>query len=565
MKKMRLAGRALVIAGVITCFLAAAYQARASDAEVETLRQQLESLSQQMKAVQDKLDQMEKRNASKEQDIEEMGERLDEAELHTATDKVSLGIELRSQAETMHYSDIRSVTDATIQQFRSISGMDFNTLKGMVPGMLASDSAADKRDADNDIAFTTKFRLNMKARVNEKLNFAGRLSAYKVWGDSTGVKFNQGSMGDVTYDGNTASLPHGDTIRLERAYFNYKGELGSVPTNFSVGRRPSTDGPPLEYGAYSLEGGSPLGTIINWQFDGASLNFGLEETTGIPGAALKLCYGVGYEGDWGNSTSLNYTSPDVEDVHLFGFIVTMFDDDTTSAVMNYAHASDITDGFTGLTTMPFIVSKEDRNNDGTNEYYFEDNPGGYVSRIEPATNIGDWDAASLLLRTNLSEWFSGIDLFAALSWSHTDPSRVSEIPIYELLGEGLLSSNNKLESRDGYSIYLGARFPMPWDAKLGLEYNWGSRYWFNFTGAEDSLIGSKLATRGQVFEAYYIQPIYQDNFFLKIGGRYYDYEYSGSGIPLGEPIKVDEVTSLRAMNAVQDTVWNALVSVTLRY
>ena len=114
----------------------------------------------------------------------------------------------------------------------------------------------------------------MNAKVNDQLSFSGRLAAYKVFGDSTEVKFNQGSLGDVTLDGNTSSLPHGDTIRLERAYFNYKKDLGRVPTNFSLGRRPSTDGPPLEYLNNSLEGGSPLATIINWQFDGASYNLG---------------------------------------------------------------------------------------------------------------------------------------------------------------------------------------------------------------------------------------------------------------------------------------------------
>ena len=369
----------------------------------------------------------------------------------------------------------------------------------------------------------------------------------------------------MTFDGNTSSLPHGDTLRLERAYFNYKNSIGSVPINFSVGRRPSTEGPPLEYAAYSLEAGSPLGTIINWQFDGASFSFGLEDATGIPGAAFKLCYGVGFEGDWGNSYSLANTGSDVEDVHMFGFIATLFDNDETSAVLNYAHAWDVTDGFTGLTVMPFIISREDRNGDGTNEYYFAPNSGGFISRMEPSTNIGDWDATSLLLRSNLSRFFGDIDVFLASSWSHTDPSQISKNPFYELMGQGLLSSNGNLEKHDGYSIYLGALFPMPYDARLGLEYNWGSKYWFNFTGAEDSLVGSKLAVRGQVYEAYYIQPIYKDNFFLKLGTQYYDYEYTGSGNPLGEPVKIDEATAFDALNAVIDEVWTAYLSATLRF
>ena len=55
-----------------------------------------------------------------------------------------------------------------------------------------------------------------------------------------------------------------------------------------------------------------------------------------------------------------------------------------SAGINYAHASKITDGFTGTTVMPFIVSKQDLTGggvdgtepDGIPEYYFEANTGG---------------------------------------------------------------------------------------------------------------------------------------------------------------------------------------------
>jgi hypothetical protein len=321
----------------------------------------------------------------------------------------------------------------------------------------------------------------------------------------------------------------------------------------------------LEYRNNSLEGGSPLATIINWQFDGASLNFGLEEVTGIPGAALKICYGVGYEGDWGNNSSLASTQPSVDDVHMLGFIASLYDDEVTSAELTYARASDITDGFTGLTVMPFIVSREDRDGDGTDEYYFTANSGGFVSRLEPMTNIGDWEAASLLLQTNLAEKGPDMDLFLAGSWSHTKPSGISRNPYYEIMGQGLLSSNGRLESQDGYSVYAGVVFNMPWDARLGLEYNWGSEYWFNFTGAEDSLVASKLAARGQVWEMYWHQNIVSDNFFFTLGGQYYDYEYTGSGNPLGAPVKISDITSLDALNAVVDEVWVGYLSATLRF
>ena len=535
--------------------------------EVTELKNQLQQLTEMMQTIQQKLEAVEAKNAEKETEIKEMDKRLNKAELHTATDRISFGVEFRSRADSIHYEDMLSAPDQLMGAFFAPYPMGFNGATAaqiqqaiMNMGMAGMIPPAEENDVDNDIIYTNRFRLNMKAKINSQLSFTGRLAAYKVWGDSAGVKFNQGSLGDFAFDGTTSTTPTDDSIHLERAAFMYRDQIGNVPITASVGRRASTEGPPLEYGNYSLEGGSPLAHMINWQFDGAMLNFGMEDVTGIPGLAFKICYGVGFESDWGNSSSLKNNSQ-LEDVHMLGVIATLFDNDNTSLVLNYAHAWDITDGFIGQTVMPFIVST---NPDGT--YNFSQNTGAFISRSEPATNLGNWDAATLLLRTNLMERFGmDIDLFLSGAWSHTDPEKISEIPFYNLMGIGLLSSGGKLESQDGYSIYAGAIFPMPFDARLGIEYNWGSEYWFNFTGAEDSLVGSKLAVRGQVWESYYIQPIFEDYFFLKFGGKFYDYEYTGSGNPLGKPVKISEATALDALFPVVDKVWDFYMSATLRF
>lgn len=532
-------------------------------------QESLSDLKKQVEALQEKIEKMEKSQDWNTEDIDMLMDRVDKTELHTATDKISWGVDFRTRAESIHYNDIRMAPSSMIQSFFTpvtepggFNGATKQQFQDAVAGMAAAGTIPEpeKYDADNDIIYTNRIRLNMMGRYNQHLEFRGRLAAYKVFGDSTGVKFNQGSLGDVTFDGNSASLPHGDTLRVERAYFVYKNQLGDIPYSFSAGRRPSTEGPPLEYRNYSLQGGSPLATIINWQFDGASLTFGLEDVTGIPGASFKLCYGVGYESDWGNAASLNYSQAELDDVHMLGIISDLYDNGTTSFKFSYAHAWDVTDGFTGLAVMPFIVSK----NNGT--YTFEQNSGGFISRLEPQTNIGDWDAASLLIRSQIPTENDHIDWFLAGSWTHTNPSQISQNPFYELMGMGLLSSNGELEDRDGYSIYAGAIFPVPVvSGRLGLEYNWGSKYWFNFTGAEDSLIGSKLAARGEVYEAYYIQPVFGNNFFVKLGGQFYDYKYTGSGNPLGKPVKIADTTALDTINPVVDDVWNYYLSATVQF
>ena len=131
-------------------------------------------------------------------------------------------------------------------------------------------------------------------------------------------------------------------------------------------------------------------------------------------------------------------------------------------------------------------------------------------------------------------------------------------------------NGKELQDRDGYSLYMGVRFPMPFDGKLGLEYNWGSQYWLSMTGAEDSLIGSKLAARGEVYEGYYIQPIINENFFAKLGFIYYDYKYTGSGSPIGAPIEISGITShdiffASGLGPVIDKAFNIYFSFTLRF
>ncbi len=560
--------------GILLLFVLLLWPGGLFAGEVDDLKQQLKVLSEQMMKLQQKLEQLEKTQAQKDEDVKEMDQRLNKAEIHTATDKISLGFELRTRVDSIHYKDMLTAPNQVIQGFFTPYPQGFNgaTAQQIQQGMAALAAAGmvpspDKQDADNDAVWTNRFRLSMHAKVNSQLTFDGRLAAYKVFGDSTDVRYSNGSMDNVTMDGNSVSQPYGDTIRLERAYFVYKDQIGeNLPVAVSFGRRPSTEGAPLEYRNYSMEGGSPLATIINWQFDGASLNFGLEDLIGVPGSAIKFCWGIGYEGGVGNASSLGLSQPEVDDVNMGGIIATFYDDDNTSVVFNYAHAWDITDGFTGLTVMPFTVMPQDTNGDGSPELYFQPNGGMYITRVEPTSNIGSWDAATLLVRTNLAEWFDwDIDFFLAGSWSHTSPDGLSQNPFYNAMGLGLLSSNGNLESQDGYSVYTGVVLPLWGDARFGFEYNYGSKYWFPFTGAEDSLIGSKLAVRGNAFEAYLIQPIFKQNFFLQLGVKYYDYNYTGSGNPLGAPVKIDDASAFDTIFPVVDKVWDGYLSATVRF
>jgi hypothetical protein len=121
------------------------------------------------------------------------------------------------------------------------------------------------------------------------------------------------------------------------------------------------------------------------------------------------------------------------------------------------------------------------------------------------------------------------------------------------------------DTQDGYGVYVGVQVPAPM-GKVGLEYNYGSEYWTPFTQAQDDMLGSKLAVRGEVYEAYYIVDV-NPRMSIKLGGLFYDYEYTGSGSPVGAPQKVEDVLAGTAFNMlpVVDKAWDANLSMTIKF
>jgi len=62
------------------------------------------------------------------------------------------------------------------------------------------------------------------------------------------------------------------------------------------------------------------------------------------------------------------------------------------------------------------------------------------------------------------------------------------------------------EKESGSSYWVGAYLPVGDGNEygtVGLEYNHGSQYWTPMTWAEDTALGSKVAVRGDAYEAYW--------------------------------------------------------------
>lgn len=518
--------------------------------------------------------------------VDDMSKDISKMQQHTVTDKVSLGIEFTTRLDSMQFKDVRGL-NSKLQN--NLNNMMNNIANGAMytfaPGSITStyavfndgsntpatlqnygtifaaqgfydQSKVKKYNSNNDFFMTNRLRVRMSSKVNENLSFTGRLVMFKTYGESISEHFFNGTMSSMNMDMNSGQVPGDDKIHVERAYFVYSNNIGSVPWHFSLGRRPAAYGPGMENHENAVLGGSPVASIIQMNFDGGSLGFDLEELTGVPGLSIKFCYGQGFEGQYGTYNSLNSTT-DVNDVHFYGLIIKGFDNDDYKVWYNYAHGEGITDGFVGTSVFPFFVRSGGYDNSSNPTYVLVPNFGGYISRIEPTSKVGDIDLHTILLQGKTF----GFDWFASYSMSKTHPTGRSNNPMYQFMGQDQMLDG---KSRTGYSAWLGVMTPaLPFTkGKLGVEYNWGSRYWLPFIATYDA---SKLSTRGSAYEAYYHQPIVGDNFFATLGVLYTDYKYTGSGSPMGEPKKIEDVIPYNVMMPVVDKVTNWYVKLTYKY
>ena len=511
--------------------------------------------------------------APAQSEIKELAKRLDKVEKHSVLDRIEFSGDMRVKADSLHYDDVTLVQPPFApfnqQQASAMVGMPLpasstgvyylpNTQDGTQNGLLKT----QKFSLNNDILYTTRLRLNMKAKVWDNVKFNGRLTMYKNWGDSTGVK-EFDSWNSYTMDGTNSGNTTSDYIHVERAFFDWS-DIGGTPAFFSVGRRPSTYGPPTNYRENELRGGTVPGNLMFLNFDGATLGYKLEDQTGIPGLVARFCYGQGYESEWGNGELFNEV--DVEDTHFGGFNIDAYNDGTNYFQVTLFRAEDLTDGFKGVLAVP-------------DSFGGSPMPGfNVLARYSATTNIGNMNLGGLVFTR---EEENGFKWFGSLGWTQTDPNGqagmfgglLSDPEIVPVFDEGnpvpvgikYTGKATEDEKQDGYGVYVGMQTPAPL-GKFGLEYNYGSKYWTPFTQAQDDVVGSKLATRGHAGEAYYIFDI-NPNMFLKVGAIYYDYEYTGSGTPVGKPYKIKDVQDGKAYSILPavDEVWDLYASMTLKF
>jgi len=368
---------------------------------------------------------------------------------------------------------------------------------------------ADGSEQGNNAFMTNRLWINMNWKATDNLSFSGQIAYNKAFGQRSSAN-NPASGSLEGFDWGTNENANDDTLRIRSAYFLYKNDtfLGSdVPWTFSIGRRPSTNGHLINLrdddGA-----ASPMGHAINVEFDGLSSKFALEDVIGLEGMYVKLCAGRGmtnaapkfsatpYDGDDGANSN-----PDID---LGGFIFVPYDDGQYALATMYYYANNLID----LTAADANQSKGFTTVGGMHSFTANFTMNG----------IGD-------------EWSDYLDdtfFFVSGAMSVTDPNSDQRMLYATTDFKGNAQAAG--ESKTGTSVWVGLQMPsvMTEDGRWGLEWNQGSQYWRSITYAEDTNIGSKIATRGDAYEIYFIEPLVEDILTFQIRYTYLDYAYTGS-------------------------------------
>lgn len=402
-------------------------------------------------------------------------------------------------------SDLNKKTNGNNLKF----GVDFRTSVDSLQYEMANGSKQS-----NDALFSNRLWLNMNYAATKNLSFTGQLAYNKLFGQRSTLATS--STGLDGFDWVSGESAYNDTLRVRSAYFFYQDDefLGTdIPWTISIGRRPSTQGHLINL-RDDDPASSPLAHTVNVEFDGASAKFGMEEIIGLEGSYFKLCAGRGMSNAEPRFSSAPYSGQDAttNNIDMVGIIVVPYDDKQYSVGMQYTYANNLIDRVNAMSTT---------------DYSMETVGGLHTATAFAMVNgIGDgW-----------SEFLDDSTFFISGAMSTTNPKATET-----MLG----SAHNET----GYSYWMGTQFPslISDEGRWGVEFNHGSNYWRPITYGEDTMIGSKIAARGDAYEVYFTEPLVDDILTFQLRYTYIDYDYAGSngffGSQTGTPTAISSSMS----------------------
>ncbi len=465
--------RHLSLAAVLTLSTITHADEAALQKQIEMLMKRIEQLEKaQGSIVQTQTTLQESQTTIKEEQVAQ-SDLISKVNAQSANDNIKWDIDFRSAYHNIGYNYTDNATK------RSASSGTNKYVATYSP-----DTTNAGKSYSNSSLLTSRLWLGMGSKVNEDLFFYGQLAAYYNWGADTSA------AEDKIWQ--ESSRPNDVDIRLRQAYFVYKfGNDWDVPMNVSAGRRAATDGFLANHREGTAKPGSPLAHITNMEVDGVMMQFDFDKVL-FPGSYLKVVYGRAHDPASRTISSTNFIDTATEDNQVDFIVLPM-------SIYN--------DGQNNLMAQYSMIM----NSKG--EKVASD---GLTTEIKTASGTTHLAALSYQL-DGLNEdidFLNDSTLFASAAMSSTNPDEG-----YRMLGSA--------ENKTGYSFWAGFLFPdqITNGGRFGLEYNYGSKFWTPMTWAEDSTIGSKIATRGNAYEGYWNIPIVGKNLTAQIRYTYLDHHY----------------------------------------
>lgn len=468
--------------------------------------------------------------------VEKLSDRV--TELESAQ---SSGISAEMEEELGYIDERISLVEELSFQDKIRLGLGFKTRVDNFKSEMASGN-----DYSDNAIFSTKAHINMDATISDNLKFSGRATMYKYWGDSTR---RAPEMADISQ----ARVPGDSGLYMERAYVDWLLGGDDVQWVLSMGRLPGTDGPSYQF----MEGAPRISnysaSLIDTAIDGGILTANMDAVTGIPNTALRAVYGKPYQEDDADTMSTNYTGVksdnQLDDYHTYGIVgeISIPGISDSLAAINFLWGKD-------MIASPLLGSENGNVNVGDFQMIgaFVELPNvvegldlfahANYTNLKPNTGIYEKEAAAGVnyhLGLNKGSLLEQTELLAAAQMGSAD----AMIALQALQDD----IKNDTEERDGHNFWLGMRYTMPFNLapKIGLEWNYGSKYWWSGTSGSYHPT-NKLATRGHAYEAYVLFPV-NEYANVRVGYIHQDYEYTTGH--LGEPIKIDDLKKSAAAQA----------------
>ena len=505
----------------------------------DDIKLQLELLKNQIKQLEEKMSANEKKVDKVAKSVKKNKKNITKNKILANNDNIKWNVDFRTSFDSIHY--------------KHVSGAKSNN-----PDLL-----------------TSRLWLGMGYAPDENNLFKGKLSYNKAFGDTANHSQSNINPGYANFDWVTNENATDNTVKVKEAYWLYMNDTfldTKVPWTISVGRRPSTDGLGINL-REAMKDNSPLSHTVNVEFDGLSAKFTLEEITDVEGMWWKLCTGRGltnakprFQNDGADYASDTDASNE-EDINMYGFIFVPWDNGQYSVRTNWARAENLI-GF----------SQADINAYGAVTNGIDPRTGAAYANAALAVtdrstyapsfrNFGDMDLFTVMFQADgigdgINDFFDDTKFFVSWAQSKTRPKG-------DFGTGGMLGSP---DSKTGSSTWIGLNMPDPFtdDGRIGIEWNKGSKYWRSVTYGEDTMIGSKIATRGTAWEIYYNKPLTKA---LHLNARYtrIDYDYTGSNSFFGDdgaPISMSDAKAAAAAGTGADVVKEASdlrVSVSYRF